>query len=88
MNADIFYFGVHQAVGCFVLLNVGQEGQNDERQQHEDIRKRPGQRRAVAQRVHKAGHQQIQNAHAAHDHQVDDYRPEGPLFHVLNALVA
>ena len=35
----------------------------------------------------KAVHQQVQDAHAAHDDQIDDDRPESALFGVFHALV-
>ena len=46
-----------------------------------------GQRLVVCKGSHQAVHQQIQDAHAAHDDKVDDDRPEGSLFDIFYALV-
>ena len=78
---------VDQAVSGVVLLQVGHKGQNDERDYQPKKERRAGQRRSVRQGSHQAVHQQVQDAHAAHDDQIDNDRPEGALFGVFHALV-
>ena len=70
-----------------VLLQVGHEGQDDECDYQPKKERRAGQRRSVRQGSHQAVHQQVQDAHAAHDDQIDNDRPEGALFGVFHALV-
>ena len=77
---------IDQAVSGVVLLQVGHEGQDDECDYQP--KKAPG--RAAALRPsgsHQAVHQQVQDAHAAHDDQIDNDRPESALFGVSHALV-
>ena len=78
---------VDQAVSGVVLLQVGHKGQNDERDYQPKKERRAGQRRSVRQGSHQAVHQQVQDAHAVHDDQIDNDRPESALFGVFHALV-
>ena len=78
---------VDKAVSGLVLLQVGHEGQDDECDYQPKKERRAGQRRSVRQGSHQAVHQQVQDAHAAHDDQIDNDRPESALFGVFHALV-
>ena len=78
---------VDKAVSGLVLLQVGHEGQDDECDYQPKKERRAGQRRSVRQGSHQAVHQQVQDAHAVHDDQIDNDRPESALFGVFHALV-
>ena len=78
---------VHQAIGGPVLLQVGHKGQQDEPHRQGNRQHRPRQRRPIRQGLHKGSHQQVQDTHAAHDHQVGDDGPERAAFGVFQALV-
>ena len=41
----------------------------------------------LQQHIHKAGHQLIQDTHAADNHQVDDDGPQNTLFDILYAMI-
>ena len=69
------------------MLQVGHKGQQDEPHGQDCRQRRPRQGRAVRQGAHKAPHQQVKDAHAAHDHQVGDDGPERAAFGVFQALV-
>ena len=78
---------VHQPVGGLVLLEMREKGEKCKRRKAGQHRQGCGQGGAISQSFHQAGHHKVQNADPAHDHQIDDYRPEGTLFGVLYTLI-
>ena len=86
-KAGGLHLAVDQPVGGFVLLQVGDEGQRDEQQPQQNKYDGLRQRRAFCKRVHEPRHHQVEYTHAAHDHEVDDHRPEGSPLCVLHALI-
>ena len=75
---------IDQAVSGVVLLQVGHEGQDDECDYQPKKKRRAGQRRSICQGPNQSIHKQVQDAHAAHDDQIDNDRPEGALFGVFS----
>ena len=87
-NAHVFHFAVDQAVGRLVLLQVGDKGEQQEDQDHQQDRQRLLERRSVGQRGQQPLHHEVEDAHAAHHDQVHDDGPEGARFGVLDPLIA
>lgn len=80
-------FTIHQTVGGLVLLEMREKGEKCKRRKAGQHRQSCGQGGAISQSFHQAGHHKVQDADSAHDHQIDEYRPEGALFGVLYALI-
>ena len=68
-------------------MQVCCDGQRDKGNHQRDEKYRIRQRVSGCKRAHKAGHHQVENAHAAHNCQIDDDRPECPLFDIAHALI-
>ena len=77
---------VHQTVGGPVLLQVGHKGQQDKPHGQDCWQHRPRQRRTVRQGVHKGPHQQIQDTHSTHNHQVCDDSPKCACLGILQKM--
>ena len=82
-----FHLVIDQSIGGVVLLKMSHKGKDQEYNHQPEQEGCVGQRLVVCKGSHQAVHQQIQDAHAAHDDKVDDDRPEGSLFDIFYALV-
>ena len=83
----VFHLAVDQSVGCLVLLQVRQVGNQEEYCRNAGKHQRVRQRGSLGQRIHQAGHQRIEDAHAGNHDQVHDHRPGRSLFDIPDAVV-
>ena len=80
-------FLVDQAIRCLVLLVMRDKGEEHKGERGKTEQEGTRQGRAIGERVHELLHEQIEDARAAHDHEVDDNGPRCALLHIGDALV-
>ena len=87
-NADAhgLYFSVDQPVSRHILLQMGEEGEKQERENKNKERNCRRKGCAGGLRIHEPRHKPVQDANAAHHHKIHNDGPECPRFDVFHAL--